>query len=85
MPDSPQRDELYRKAERMIVQDYPAAFLIHGVNYVLLHDWLQNYKSNVFAYGTSKYRRIDLNKRASLREQVNGSIHNQATCYIPFP
>jgi ABC-type oligopeptide transport system substrate-binding subunit len=65
MPDSPQRDELYRQAERMILQDCPAAFLLHGVEYVLLHDWVKNYKSNVFAYGASKYRRIDTAKRAA--------------------
>jgi oligopeptide transport system substrate-binding protein len=65
MPDSPERDKLYQQAQRMIVEDYPAAFLIHGVNYVLLHDWVKNYKSNVFAYGTSKYRRIDLAERAA--------------------
>ena len=65
MPDSPRRDELYRQAEQMIIEDCPAAFLLHGVEYVLLHDWVQNYKSNVFAYGASKYRRIDTAKRAA--------------------
>lgn len=65
MPDSPHRDELYRQAEQMIMRDCPAAFLLHGVEYVLLHDWVQNYKSNVFAYGASKYRRIDTAKRAA--------------------
>jgi ABC-type transport system substrate-binding protein len=65
MPDSPQREKLYRQAEQMIIEDCPAAFLLHGVEYVLLHDWVKNYKSNVFAYGVSKYRRIDTAKRTA--------------------
>ncbi len=65
MPDSPERIELYRKAERMVVEDCPAVFLMHGVAFVLHHDWLYNYKPHAFGYGLSKYRRIDTAKRAT--------------------
>jgi len=68
MADSPERTRLYRKAERIIVEDCPAVFLLHGVAFVLHHDWLYNYKPHAFGYGLSKYRRIDKTKRAAYRE-----------------
>jgi oligopeptide transport system substrate-binding protein len=70
MLDSPERTELYRKMELLVLDDCPAAFLNHRVALVLLHDWYKNYKPHVFAYGVSKYRRIDLKKRAEYPELV---------------
>lgn len=67
MPDSPQRTELYRKAEQIVVEDCPTIFLVHGVAYVLYHDWVLNYKPHGFAYGLSKYRRLDNQKRSEYR------------------
>ncbi|MFC1780773.1 ABC transporter substrate-binding protein [Planctomycetota bacterium] len=67
MVDSPERTELHREAERMVLEDCPAAFLVHWVGYVLSHDWYDNYKPNVFAYGLSKYRRVDLEKRGDFQ------------------
>jgi len=68
MPDSPERTELYRKAELIIVEDCPAAFINHRVAYILHHDWVGNYKPHVFQYGLAKYRRIDMKKRAAYKE-----------------
>jgi len=65
---SDERTELYRNMERMVCEDYPAAFTHHRVAYVLVHDWYKNYKPNVFGYGLAKYRRIDLEKRAAYKE-----------------
>lgn len=65
MADTPERTELYRKAERIIVEDCPAAFINHRVAYVLHHDWVGNYKPHVFQYGLAKYYRIDTAKRAA--------------------
>jgi len=62
MFDSPQRRKLYRQMELMVLEDCPAAFLNHRVAFVLHHDWYRNYKPHVFAYGVSKYRRIDMKK-----------------------
>jgi len=67
MSDSDERTELYRKAERIVVEDCPAVFLMHGVAYVLHHDWLYNYKPHAFGYGLSKYRRIDNTKRLAYK------------------
>ena len=68
MPDSTGRRELYRKMELIVLEDCPAAFLDHRVGYVLVHDWYKNYKPHAFAYGLSKYRRIDMKKRAGYKE-----------------
>lgn len=68
MFDSPERCELYRKMELIVLEDCPAAFLNHRVAYVLHHDWYKNYKPHAFAYGLSKYRRIDMKKRAGYKE-----------------
>jgi ABC-type transport system substrate-binding protein len=68
MPDSPERTELYRKAERLIIEDCPAAFTEHRVRYILHYDWVLNYKPHVFQYGLAKYRRIDLEKRRAYKE-----------------
>jgi len=68
MPDSPERDALYRKAEQIVVADCPAVFLMHGVAYILAHDWLYNTKPHAFAYNLGKYRRVDTVKRAAYDE-----------------
>jgi oligopeptide transport system substrate-binding protein len=68
MPDSPERDALYRKAEEIVVADCPAVFLMHGVAYVLAHDWLYNTKPHAFSYNLGKYRRVDTAKRAAYDE-----------------
>ena len=68
MPDSEQRTRLYRQAEQIVIEDCPAVFMLHGVAYVLHHDWIRNYKPHTFQYGTTKYRRIDLEKRAAYNQ-----------------
>jgi len=68
MPDSPKRTRLYRKAELIVIEDCPAAFINHRVAYVLHHDWVMNYKPHVFQYGLAKYHRVDTTKRAAYKE-----------------
>lgn len=53
--------------ELMVLEDCPAAFLNHRVAYVLHHGWYRNYKPHAFAFGLSKYRRIDMDKRAAYK------------------
>lgn len=64
MTDCPERMELYKKAQQIILDDCPAAFLIHGVAYTLHHGWVGNFKPNAFQYGLTKFRRIDSEKRS---------------------
>ncbi len=68
MLDGPEKHRLYRKMELIVLEDCPAAFLNHRVAYVLHHDWYKNYKPHAFAYGLSKYRRIDLAKRTAYKK-----------------
>lgn len=68
MFESPERTELYHEMEQIVLEDCPAAFLNHTVAYVLHHDWYKNYKPNVFTQGLSKYRRVDVKKRAEYKE-----------------
>ncbi|MHC4636236.1 MAG: ABC transporter substrate-binding protein [Planctomycetota bacterium] len=68
MTDSPERTELYRKAELMVIEDYPAVFINHRVAYILHHDWVYNYKPHVFQYGLGKYRRMDMEKRSDYKK-----------------
>jgi len=68
MPSSPERIELYRKMELIVLEDYPAVFMNHRVAYALHHDWYKNYKPHVFSYGLSKYRRVDLEKRNNYKK-----------------
>ncbi|AQT69376.1 Stage 0 sporulation protein KA [Anaerohalosphaera lusitana] len=65
MPDSPERTELYRQAELIVLEDCPAAFITHRVNYMVMHGWLENYKPNVFYNGTGKFRKVDTAERAA--------------------
>ena len=68
MQDGPERVELYREAERLVIEDCPAAFINHPVAYVMHHDWVENYKPHVFQYGLAKYRRIDMDKRKGYKK-----------------
>lgn len=74
MPDGPQRTELYRKAERIVVEDAPCAFIYHRIFYVMYHEWVTNLKPNAyrpdcFGYGFSKYYRVDFKKRAEYQKK----------------
>lgn len=68
MPDSPERTELYRKAEQTVLEDCPNVCTLHRVRYILYHDWLGNYKPHGFPFGMWKYRKADGAKRAAYTE-----------------
>jgi oligopeptide transport system substrate-binding protein len=63
MQDTPERLELYRKLERMILDDCPAVFLTHRMMFALNHHWYKNYKPIVFGYNFLKYHRVDMEER----------------------
>jgi ABC-type transport system substrate-binding protein len=63
MPAGPERTKLYRRAEKLIIEDCPAVFTVHRVAYILHHSWTENYKPHVFQYGLSKYRNINVQAR----------------------
>lgn len=65
MFDSPERTELYRECEKMLVDDAVAVFIFHGVSFTLHHSWVENYKPSALQYGLTKFIKIDRNKRSS--------------------
>jgi len=73
MPDSPERTELYRRAERIVTEEMPCAFIYHRVGYILHHGWLENlkpdpYKADTIGFGQLKYYNIDTQKRDEYRK-----------------
>ena len=74
MDDGPERTELYRKAQRLVVEDVPVAFMYHRIWYAMHHDWVKNikpnaYKSQTNGYGLSKYYRVDVKKRKAYQSK----------------
>lgn len=73
MPDSPQRTELYRQAQRIVLDQMPCAFTYHRVGYIIHHDWLENlkpdpYKADTIGFGHLKYYQVDMAKRDEYRK-----------------
>jgi ABC-type transport system substrate-binding protein len=73
MPDSPERTELYRKAERIVVEEMPCAFIYHRVGYIIYHKWLENlkpdpYKADTIGFGQLRYYKVDTQKRDEYRK-----------------
>ena len=68
MPDSPERTELYRKAQRIVVQDLPKAFVYHRISYLLHHEWVKNvvpnaYRADMNGMGLTKFYQLDTDTR----------------------
>jgi ABC-type transport system substrate-binding protein len=70
MQDCPERTEIYRKMERMVMEDYPAVLLNHRMVYYLNHDWYQNYKPHIFNHSVLKYHRVDVQKREEYSQRL---------------
>ena len=72
--------DMYRRLERMALDDYPAIFTSHRMAYVMVHDWVQNYKPHVFAHGAfgkSPYYKIDIDKRNAYKKRLKELKHKQ--------
>ena len=63
-----ERTDLYRRMERMVLDDYPAVFTNHRVQYTLYHGWLENYKPHPFLYNYMKYLRIDTEEQRAYKD-----------------
>ena len=73
MPDSPERMELYRQAQRIVLEEMPCAFTYHRIGYIIHHDWLENlkpdpYKADATGFGHLKYYTVDAAKRDTYRK-----------------
>ena len=67
MPPSPQRTEILRQMEQIVVDDLPCVFASHRVSYLLHYKWMKNYKPHSYGYGLMKYHNIDADLRRKLK------------------
>ncbi len=68
MQDTLERTGLYAKMINMISEDVPVLLLTEPESYVLIYDWVKNFKPHPIGYGYAKYRRID----TELRHRLGG-------------
>jgi oligopeptide transport system substrate-binding protein len=66
MPDSPERTKLYARMVNIISEDCPVLLLTEPQSYVLVYDWVKNYKPHPVGYGYARYLRIDTELRHKL-------------------
>ncbi|MHC5094426.1 MAG: hypothetical protein ACYSO2_11085, partial [Planctomycetota bacterium] len=57
--------------EKIILEDCPAVFVNHRMSTVLRQSWFKNYKPHVFSYYTTKYWRIDVDKKSEYKNLLN--------------
>ena len=69
MVDCPERTELYRKCEKILLDDCVAVFIFHSVSYTLSHSWVENDKPSALQYGLARFIKIDSAKRRSYQAQ----------------
>jgi ABC-type transport system substrate-binding protein len=74
MPDSSKRTQLYRKAQRVVLEEMPCVFTYHRIGYIIHHDWLENlkpdpYKADTIGFGHLKYYKVDTAKRDEYRKK----------------
>jgi oligopeptide transport system substrate-binding protein len=71
MDDTSERLEIINKMRAMAVEDCPWVYLYHSATLNIHYDWLANVKPHPVALNTSKYFRLDPEKRANLRAAWN--------------
>jgi len=74
MFDCPERTDLYRRMEDIVVNDCPWIFLHNEMSYQFCHQWLKNFKPHDFPYGVTKYYRVDAGKRREWKSR--GGMNN---------
>jgi ABC-type transport system substrate-binding protein len=72
--NGPDRMAEIREMRGILEQERPWIELVHGEDYALYHGWLSNVKPFGMSFPTTKYRDIDVVKRARLREEWNEPI-----------
>jgi peptide/nickel transport system substrate-binding protein len=60
LPDARARQDLYRRAQRLIVQDAPMAFLYHEVRVSAYRTRLSGVELNVESWPVDRFARIDV-------------------------
>jgi len=71
MDNGTQRQQIIDKMVEIVRHDSPWIWGLHPKNFALFHKWYSNAKPNLMANNTLKYKRIDPELRAQLREEWN--------------
>lgn len=74
MDNTPQRQAIIRRMNRILQEDAPWIFGFHPKSYTLSHSWLYNRKPNDVANNGLKYQRIDAAAREHLRQAWNPPV-----------
>ena len=74
MENGPQRMALIRQMNEIVRADAPWVWAYNPKGYSLYHGWYKNVKPNAMANNDIKYRRVEPEVRAQLREQWNKPI-----------
>jgi ABC-type transport system substrate-binding protein len=73
-PNSPERQRVIDAMVEMVRHDAPWIFGFHPKDYSLRHSWLANAKPNDMAGNTTKYLRLDVQRREALRREWNRPV-----------
>jgi len=74
MENTPERLEIIRKMREILQHDAPLHFGFSPMAYSLYHSWYRNAKPNLMARNTLKYKRVDGELRARLRQEWNRPV-----------
>ncbi|MCI5147774.1 MAG: peptide ABC transporter substrate-binding protein, partial [Candidatus Electrothrix sp. AR3] len=74
MANSPERQKIIEQMVEIARRDGPWLWGLHPKNFSLYHSWHHNAKPNLMAHNTLKYRRINSEQRAQLREEWNRPV-----------
>ena len=70
MPDGPERNKIYQRIARLIVNDVPWIFGFHRIGLTLQHGWVENYKPHGFSVGNFRYFRINNQRKSELKPKL---------------
>lgn len=70
LPPGAERTSLYQKMRDIVVEEVPWNFKVHRLMYMVNHGWLHNLKYDMLVANRSKYLRVDIAKRAELKQKL---------------
>jgi len=74
MDNTPERRRIIDRMIEIVRRDAPWIWGFHPQSFALYHTWYENVKPNLMANNTLKYRNVDADLRARLREEWNEPV-----------
>lgn len=74
MENTPERQRIIDRMMEIARRDAPWIWGFHPKSFALYHSWYRNVKPNLMANNTLKYKRVDADLRARLREKWNQPV-----------